>query len=288
MTTEDARGEFPEHSRENRRIWDRNAHWWDDRIGDGNDFQTLLIEPATERLLAVVAGDTILDVACGAGRFARRMAALGAHVVAFDYSSEFIARARQRTAPDTAIEFHAVDAANLEHLLSLGSNRFSKAVCTMALMDMPQIGPLFGALARMIVPGGTFVFSITHPCFHSAAIQRFTEIYEEDAGRHVVRSGVKVSSYLTSSARKTEGIIGQPEPHWFFHRPISALFRIGFDAGFVVDGLEEPGFAKHEHATAGIRWHDMPDIPPIMVVRMKSSRVVHSGACSDGSTAPST
>jgi SAM-dependent methyltransferase len=202
------------------------------------------------------------------------MAALGAQVVAFDYSAAFIARARERTPSDTPIDFHVIDAANVEDLLALGSNRFTKAVCTMALMDMPHIGPLFTALARLLVPGGTFVFSVTHPCFHSATIQRFTEISEEDGGRHVVRSGVKVSSYLTSSARKTEGIIGQPEPQWFFHRSLSTLLRFGFDAGFVVDGIEEPGFAPPEKPKAGVRWHDMPDIPPVMVVRMTSVRLI--------------
>jgi hypothetical protein len=120
----------------------------------------------------------------------------------------------------------------------------------------------------MLIPGGVFVLSVTHPCFHSASIQRFTEISEEETGRHVVRSGVKVSSYLFPVARKTEGIIGQPEPQWFFHRPISTLFRCGFEAGFVVDEIEEPGFPD-QTPKAGVRWHDMPDIPPIMVVRMK-------------------
>ena len=94
MATEHQSAEFPEQAEENRRIWDANARWWDDRIGDGNGFQTLLIEPATERLLEIAEGDTILDAACGAGRFARRMAELGARVVALDYSAEFIARAR--------------------------------------------------------------------------------------------------------------------------------------------------------------------------------------------------
>ncbi len=269
MTTERQNAEFPEQADENRRIWDANARWWDDRIGDGNDFQKLLIEPATERLLDVVAGDTILDAACGAGRFARRMAELGARVVAFDYSAEFIARARERTSRDTAVEYHLVDAANAEALLALGSSRFNKAVCTMAIMDMPEIGPLFAACSRMLAPGGVFVFSVTHPCFHSAAIQRFAEIYDEHTGRHVIRSGVKVSSYLAPFARKTEGIVGQPEPQWFFHRPISALFRFGFEAGFVVDGIEEPGLPEADTRKAGVRWHDMPDIPPVMVVRMK-------------------
>ena len=104
MTNERRTSEFPEHADENRRIWDENARWWDDRIGDGNDFQTLLIEPATERLLDVSTGDTILDVASGAGRFARRMATLGAHVVAFDCSAEFIECARERTSKDAQIE----------------------------------------------------------------------------------------------------------------------------------------------------------------------------------------
>ena len=269
MRSERQKGEFREKAEENRRLWDVNARWWDDRIGDGNDFQTLLIEPATERLLDVLAGDTILDAACGAGRFARRMAELGARVVAFDHSAEFIARARERTSGDAAVEYHVVDAASAEAVLSAGSNRFNKAVCTMAIMDMPEIGPLFTLLSRVLTPGGAFVFSVTHPCFHSAAIQRFTEIYEEQAGRHVIRSGVKVSSYLSPFARKTEGIVGQPEPQWFFHRPISVLLEFGFKAGFVVDGIEEPRFPETEKPKSGVRWHDMPDVPPIMVVRMK-------------------
>jgi SAM-dependent methyltransferase len=276
MTTERQSTEFPEHADENRRIWNANARWWDDQIGDGNDFQTLLIEPATERLLDVRAGDTILDAACGAGRFARRMAELGARVVAFDSSAEFIARARERTPTDAAIEYHVLDAADAATLLPLGSNRFNKAVSTMAIMDMPEIDPLFAALSRRLSPDGVFVFSVTHPCFHSAAVQRFAEIGDDDGGRAIVRSGVKVSSYLSPSARKTEGIAGQPEPQWFFHRPISALFRYGFDAGFVVDGIEEPGFAEAGPPKAGVRWNDMPDIPPIMVVRMRLAR-----GCSD-------
>jgi 2-polyprenyl-3-methyl-5-hydroxy-6-metoxy-1,4-benzoquinol methylase len=190
MSTERRPSEFPEHADENRRIWDANAHWWDDRIGDGNDFQTLLIEPATERLLAISPGDVILDIACGAGRFARRMAELGARVVAFDQSENFIERARERTPEESPIEYHVLDAADPEALAALGMRRFDKAVCTMALMDMPQIDPLPALLTSLLKPGGRFVFSVTHPCFHSAAIQRYAEMYEEEAGRHIIRTGV--------------------------------------------------------------------------------------------------
>jgi len=190
-------------------------------------------------------------------------------VVALDYSAEFIARARERTPGDAAIEFRVVDATRTDALLSLGSHRFNKAVCTMAMMDMPEIHPLFAALSQLLAPGGAFVFSIAHPCFHSASSGRFAEMSEDGAGRHVTRSGVKVSSYLSPSARKTEAIIGQPEPQWFFHRPLSVLLQAGFDAGFLVDGIEEPRLGEGDARKAGTRWHDMPDIPPVLVVRMK-------------------
>ena len=184
-------------------------------------------------------------------------------------SASFIERARQRTLKDAHIEYHVLDAAQVAGLRSAGAGRFDKAVCTMALMDMPEITPMFSALSQVLKPGGAFVFSITHPCFHTAAIRRFTEIYEEESGHSIVHSGVKVSSYLFPFARKTEGIMGQPEPQWFYHRPICVLFQAGFSAGFVVDGIEEPGFPDPGKAHAGIRWNDMPEIPPIMVVRMR-------------------
>lgn len=118
------KSEFPDHVDENRRIWNANARWWDDKIGDGNKFQTLLIEPATEGLLGISAGDWILDVACGAGRFTRRMAELGAKVVAFDQSAEFISRARERTLKDVSVEYHVIDAGDVDAILALGNKKF--------------------------------------------------------------------------------------------------------------------------------------------------------------------
>jgi len=267
--TDERGSEFRGHGAANRRTWDAIAGWWDDRIGEGNDFQDLLIEPATEALLAIRPGDVVLDIACGAGRFARRMADLGATVIAFDQSEAFIERARARPPTGIGIEYRVIDSADTEALLRLGAGRFDKAVCTMALMDMPEIVPLFSVLRRLLKPGGNFVFSITHPCFHSAGVQPFCEAIEDENGRPLIRTGVKVSSYRTPFARKTEGIPGQPEPHERYHRPIHVLFGVGFDAGFVVDGVLEPAFSGGEEKRAGIRWEDMPDIPPVMVVRMR-------------------
>ena len=43
--------DFSELNEQTAEAWDRIAEWWDDKIGDGNSAQDLLIQPATERLL---------------------------------------------------------------------------------------------------------------------------------------------------------------------------------------------------------------------------------------------
>ena len=130
--------------------------------------------------MAPAPGETILDVACGAGRMARRIAAAGARVVAFNTPEAFIARARERTPAGAGVEYHVADASRPDALLAFGVNRFDKAVCTMALMDMPEVGPLFATLPRLLIPGGTFVFSVLHPCFLSAPNVRVAEIEDDE------------------------------------------------------------------------------------------------------------
>jgi len=94
-------------------------------------------------------------------------------------------------------------------------------------------------------------------------------MYEQGDGRHTRLAGVKVSSYLRPFTRKAEGILGQPRPQYYFHRPLQALFDLGFRAGFVMDGLEEPGLGGEPPPRAGLSWPHMPDIPPIMVARLR-------------------
>jgi SAM-dependent methyltransferase len=198
------------------------------------------------------------------------MAELGAKVVAFDFSENFVKRAEERT-KDTglSVQYAVLDARDEDALLDLGEGRFDATVCTMALMDMAEIGSLFRGLATLLKPEGRFVFSVAHPCFHSAGMRKFSEMYEDGVGRHIRINGVKVLSYITPKARKTEGIIGQPELQYYFHRPIQDLFRPGFEAGFVIDGLMEPAFESSGKDGSGLRWNDMPEIPPVLVVRMR-------------------
>src|ERR1017187_1297554 len=94
--------DFPDLTRETQEIWEQNGRWWDANMGEGNKWHTTLVAPATERLLAIQPGESVLELACGNGQFTRRLAHLGAHVVACDFSSSLLdcARLRSRDCPD--------------------------------------------------------------------------------------------------------------------------------------------------------------------------------------------
>jgi 2-polyprenyl-3-methyl-5-hydroxy-6-metoxy-1,4-benzoquinol methylase len=252
---------------ETRELWDRKAAFWDCQFGEGNEFQKLLLEPATLRLLKVRSGQTVLDIATGNGAFARHLARHGVQVVAFDFSPVFIERAQAREEDsDGRIEYRVVDATNEDQLLSLGERRFDAAVATMALMDMPDVRPLANTLVRLLKPEGHLVFSVQHPCFNSNATQFLAESIERE-GRFEVANAMKISQYLHVPPGKGGGMPGEPTPHYYFHRPLSELFGVFFQAGFVLDGFEEPTFPR---SGKPLTWGGVGgQIPPALVARMR-------------------
>jgi 2-polyprenyl-3-methyl-5-hydroxy-6-metoxy-1,4-benzoquinol methylase len=262
---------------ETRQVWNDNAGFWDERMGEGNDFVETLIWPATLRLLAPQPGEHILDIACGNGLSSRRLARLGVNVTAFDFAAEMIAMARKRTAApgDSAqtppIDYHMLDATDEAALLALGAGQFEAAICNMALFDMAEIKPLLHALGSLLRPGGRFVFSVLHPCFNSSRMAHTAEV-DYANGDVTTTYAVKVSGYLTPTTEYAQAIFGQPRKQLVFHRPLHELLEAGFAAGFVLDGLEEPGFPPdHPAGKSPLRWGgNYSEIPPVLVARLAS------------------
>jgi 2-polyprenyl-3-methyl-5-hydroxy-6-metoxy-1,4-benzoquinol methylase len=254
---------------ETRAIWNRKAAYWDEYMGEGNEWHLQLILPAVERLLELRPGETILDVACGNGMLARRLAQLGARVVACDFSEAFIARARDRST-DVAdrIDYSVVDATDRDQLLQLGERRFDGATCTQGLMDMPAIVPLFEAITRLVRPGGRFVITVPHPCFNTLAMSMLAEKVEDETGFRTITS-IKLTRYLTPLTAKGAGVPGEPEPHYYFERPLKELLGAAFQAGLVLDGLEEPSFEPGPPGTNPLSWTSLPDFPPVLAARFR-------------------
>jgi SAM-dependent methyltransferase len=72
--------------------YDRWAEIYD---GEGNPL-IAMEEPVVDRLLGEIAGLAVVDVGCGTGRHALRLAERGANVVGVDFSDGMLARARAK------------------------------------------------------------------------------------------------------------------------------------------------------------------------------------------------
>jgi 2-polyprenyl-3-methyl-5-hydroxy-6-metoxy-1,4-benzoquinol methylase len=252
-----------------RDSWEANAEVWDARMGDeGNDFFNLLCWPSLADLLDIQPGRRYLDIACGNGLTSRRLAALGAQVTAFDFSSNLIEKAKARENPASLIDYHVIDATDEQQLLSLGDNSFNAALSNMALFDMANIEILFQTLPRLLKPDGIFVFSLMHPCFNNSSCVHTLE--ESDDGAIKTVYSVKISRYMTLYHSQGLALRNQPKPQMYFERPLQYYLNLGFQNGFVMDGFEERAFPPDGPQTSPVGWGGrFSEIPPALVARFR-------------------
>jgi 2-polyprenyl-3-methyl-5-hydroxy-6-metoxy-1,4-benzoquinol methylase len=270
MTTSDALISS-DANEETRQAWDANAAFWDEKMGEGNDFVNLLEWPAILRLLEPRPGQRILDIATGNGLTARRLAGLGAQVSAFDFSEELIKIAKARSAADLRITYHVLDATDESRLMTTlsPSAPFDSALCNMALFDMADIEPLLHALPKLLKPGGRFVFSLTHPAFNNTTSVHMAEETDVE-GQIMVVYSLKVSQYMTPQPHRGAALRGQPRPQLYFERPLQYYLNLGFRNGFVLDGFEECAFPPGHPKADPLSWGgNFSEIPPVLVARLR-------------------
>jgi SAM-dependent methyltransferase len=123
-------------------------------------------DPATAALLDLagdVGGLRLLEVACGQGRVARELTRRGAELTGLDISRVLLARAlayEEREPLGIHYTYADVAAGDL-----LEGRLFDGVVCNYGLTDIDDLDGALANVARLLRPGGWFVFSLTHPCF---------------------------------------------------------------------------------------------------------------------------
>jgi SAM-dependent methyltransferase len=105
---------------------------------------------------------SVLDLACGTGTLAARLAAVAGEVVGVDASDAMLARARAHCAWLPGVEFRPGDF----RALALG-REFDAAVCGFNslnyLNEVRELDDVLAGVARHLRPGGVFAFdTITH------------------------------------------------------------------------------------------------------------------------------
>jgi 2-polyprenyl-3-methyl-5-hydroxy-6-metoxy-1,4-benzoquinol methylase len=137
--------------------YDEIAEWYDNWVGT----HSMSDDPyfgAVEALMGEITGQRICDLACGQGRVARHLADRGARVVGIDLSAKLLAIARhhEETSP-RGIEYVHADVQRLE---DAAFDPFDEVVCSMALMDIPDLGATVRGVASLLRAEGWFASSI--------------------------------------------------------------------------------------------------------------------------------
>ena len=114
-----------------------------------------LEQPLVRQILDRIPAGNALDAACGTGRHAGYLAALGHQVTGVDSSPDMLARARQRV---PAARFLAGDL----HQLPIRVEAVDLVVCALALTHVPALDPVMAEFARVLRPGGHLVISDIH------------------------------------------------------------------------------------------------------------------------------
>ena len=228
-----------ESVRANRRWWDHEAAGYlaehGALLGD-DDFVwgPEGLREADAELLGDVAGVDVLEVGCGAAQCSRWLAARGARAVGLDLSAGMLLQARRLSA-SRASRVRTPASSGAPALVQADARRlpFADASFDLAcsaygavpfVADPDQI---MREVARVLRPGGRWVFSVTHPIRWA---------FPDDPGRAgltVARSYFDRTPYVEQDA---DGTVLYAE----HHRTLSDRVADLVDAGFVLERLVEP------------------------------------------------
>jgi ubiquinone/menaquinone biosynthesis C-methylase UbiE len=113
-------------------------------------------EPVMHGLLDPLRPSTVLDAACGTGRYAAYLAGRGHRVIGVDRSPDMLAKARQKL-PESDFREGDLEALPLE------AESVDAAVCALAMVHLAEVDRAVAELTRVVRPGGRVIISDVHP-----------------------------------------------------------------------------------------------------------------------------
>ena len=231
--------------------WEENSGWWQTHFTDGADPEYAeQILPLVDTHLA--GARRVVDVGCGEGQVARRIAALGADVVGIDPTSAQIREANARAGGPRYARAHAA-------ALPIPSESVDAVVACLVLEHIEPFEPAIDEIARVLAPDGLFVLFLNHPLLQTPGSG-----FVDD---HILGEQYwRVGPYLPDDETLEEVAPGVRLP--FMHRPLGRYINVMADRGLLADHMDEPppspGFVARapEYGAAAT-------IPRLLVVRTR-------------------
>jgi SAM-dependent methyltransferase len=234
--------------------WDEHAVWWQEGFTDGADPEY------EEQILPLIdshLGDCrrVLDVGCGEGQAARRLARHGVDVVGLDPTRSQLTLARARAG--TPVYARAVAEA-----LPARTGAFDGVLMCLVLEHLDPFEPAIHEIARVLEPGGRFLLLLNHPLLQAPGSGWIDDhILEEQYWR--------VGQYLREETGVEDVAPGIALP--FMHRPLSRYVHVMGEAGLLIDDMDEPAPPPGFLAEAW-EYYEAASIPRLLLLRARLSR----------------
>lgn len=188
-----------------------------------DNINTLVIDPWVDSLLDFdFEGMRVLDVGCGWGELAKRLAERGATVVGFDHAKKMIDRAKNENSHESVTFLNTT----MDEFAAKPQS-YDLVTSVMAIHYIEDLAGAFLRIAGWLKTAGYLAVMMEHPCvtgsvdYDGDGTSRHTYI------NHYFKEGPRLVEWLTVPVVKQ-------------HHTLEGIFTGLVDAGFVVERLVEP------------------------------------------------
>ena len=200
--------------------------------------------PNTLKLVGEVKGKSVLDAACGPGKYAEILIAVGATVTGFDISPRMIELAQERN--KNTVSFFVQDlSAPFE---TLKKNSYDIIVCALALHYIEDWNSTIQELYRVLKDDGKLIISIEHPFFEFNYFNS-TQYFMTEAVKCIWKS------------------FGNPIEINSYRRSLESCIIPLTNNGFYIDKLVEPKPTKEFEKFDAKHYKELNEFPAFMCIR---------------------
>ncbi|RLD18919.1 MAG: class I SAM-dependent methyltransferase [Bacteroidetes bacterium] len=200
--------------------------------------------PNTLKLITDPKGKSILDAACGPGKYAEILIAQGALITGFDMSPRMVELAKRRN--KGAGDFFVHDLS--EPLTALKDATYDTVLCALALHYIEDWNATMREFCRVLKPGGHLVISIEHPFFEYNYWKstRYFDVEPENCTWKGFDKPIEVHN---------------------FRRPLEACIMPIVSNGFYIDSIIEPKPVEEYKLADPENYKKLMEFPAFMCIR---------------------
>jgi SAM-dependent methyltransferase len=231
--------------------WEDQAGWWQEHFTEGADpeYEEQILPLAADALAGAA---RVLDLGCGEGQVARRVAAASAaRVVGVDLSWHQVLEAARRGGGPAYVRSPA-------GVLPFAASAFDAVVVCLVLEHVDDIEAVLAELARVLEAGGRLVLFLNHPLLQTEGAAWVID-HTIDPPEHSWRVG----PYLHEAPfleQVEKGVFVR-----FVQRPLSRYLNALIGVGFDLVGMDEPA-PPEGFLAAAEEYREQAAIPRLMVL----------------------